>query len=104
METDRRDIYRCGTEPLITAFRRQSQEPCEFKASQNYTVRLEGRKEGGEERREGGREKGREKYKKIKQAKAQTNRIYSCSFKQTNALFKFSSLPKIPARSSCQAS
>lgn len=70
--------------PLVIAFKRQSQEPCEFKASQSYTVRLEGKEEG---------RKG-EKNITIKQAKTQTNQMYPCFFKQTNALFKFSSLPK----------
>ena len=59
-----------------------------------------------ETERKEGRKKGERKKckKKIKQAKTQTNRIYPCSFKQANALFKFSSLPKIPVRPSYQAS
>lgn len=51
-QTEGTELYRCGTVPLTTAFRRQSQEPCEFKTSQSHTVRLEGREEG--RRREGG--------------------------------------------------
>lgn len=89
MATDRRDrTLQACTAPLATAFRRQNQEPCEFKASQSYTVRLEGKEEGGKGRKQG------EKNIIIKQAKTQTNQIYPCFFKQTNALFKFSSLPK----------
>lgn len=44
-----------GTVPLTRACRRKCPEPCEFKASQSYTVRLEGREEGGKGRREGRR-------------------------------------------------
>lgn len=89
METDRRDrtlqVWYCAFSHSI---QEAESEPCEFKASQSYTVRLEGKEEGRKGRKTG------EKNIIIKQAKSQTNQICPCFFKQTNALFKFSSLPK----------
>lgn len=94
MEMDRRDRtlqvwYRAFNHSI-----HEAQSGTLWVQSQSELHSETGRKGG---KREGRREKEK-KYKKLKQAKTQTNRIYPCSFKQTNA--KFSSLPKIPARSS----